>query len=147
MARNDHNQSSDDLLEKLVTDRTGEKGDRDLLVALGLLVTCGPADLDEFEGQYRRQRPDLRHTVQSNLTLLSLIEPRTGMPDPRPQRAAVRCTGADEGRSSTSSLSAPKAISPAAGTQPMALRRRESDDEMDCGNCGPGGVACRLHQG
>jgi hypothetical protein len=77
------------LLEKLVTDRTGEKGDRDLLVALGLLVTAGPADLDELEGAYRCLRPELRHTVRSNLTLLSLIEPRAGMPDPRPRRHAV----------------------------------------------------------
>lgn len=77
------------LLEKLVTDRTGEKGDRDLLVALGLLMTAGRADLDELEGAYTRLRPELRHTVRSNLTLLSLVEPRTGMPDPRPRRAAV----------------------------------------------------------
>ena len=77
------------LLEKLVTDRTGEKGDRDLLVALGLLMTAGPADLDELDGAYRRLRPELRHAVRSNLTLLSLIEARTGMPDPRPRRADV----------------------------------------------------------
>jgi hypothetical protein len=77
------------LLEKLVTDRTGEKGDRDLLVALGLLMTAGPADLDELDRAYRRLRPELRHTVRSNLTLLSLIEARTGMPDPRPRRADV----------------------------------------------------------
>ncbi len=77
------------LLEKLVTDRTGEKGDRDLLVALGLLLTAGGADLDEFDEACRRLRPELRHAVRSNLTLLSLLEPRTGMPDPRPQRAAI----------------------------------------------------------
>lgn len=77
------------LLEKLVTDRTGEKGERDLLVALGLLITARPADLDELEAAYRRLRPELRHTVRSNLTILSLMQPRPGMPDPRPQRAAV----------------------------------------------------------
>jgi len=77
------------LLEKLVTDRTGEKGDRDLLVALGLLMTAGPADQDELEAAYRRLRRELRHTVRSNLTLLSLVEPRVGMPDPRPWRHAV----------------------------------------------------------
>ena len=77
------------LLEKLVTDRTGEKGDRDLLVALGLLMTAGPADLDELESAHKRLRPELRHTVRSNLTILSLMEPRTGMPDPRPRRHAV----------------------------------------------------------
>jgi hypothetical protein len=90
------------LLEKLVTDRTGVKGDRDLLVALGLLMTAGPADLDELDGAYRRLRPDLRHTVRSNLTLLSLLEAMTGMPDPRPRRAAVaallrRLEAGDEG--------------------------------------------------
>jgi hypothetical protein len=77
------------LLEKLVTDRTGEKGDRDLLVALGLLMTVGPGDHDELDAAYRGLRPELRHTVRSNLTLLSLLEPRTGMPDPRPWRHAV----------------------------------------------------------
>jgi hypothetical protein len=77
------------LLEKLVTDRTGEKGERDLLVALGLIVTMGPADFDELSVAYERLRPELQHTVRSNLTLLSLIEARTGMPDPRPQRTAV----------------------------------------------------------
>ena len=77
------------LLEKLVTDRTGEKGDRDLLVALGLLLTTQPEDLEELDGAYRRLRPELRHIVRSNLTVLSLIEAREGMPDPRPHRAAV----------------------------------------------------------
>jgi hypothetical protein len=77
------------LLEKLVTDRSGEKGDRDLLVALGLIVTAGPADFDELILAYGRLRGELRHTVRSNLTVLSLIEARTGMPDPRPRRAAV----------------------------------------------------------
>jgi hypothetical protein len=77
------------MLEKLVTDRSGEKGDRDLLVALGLLMTAGPADLDEFDAAYANLRPELRHAVRSNLTVLSLLEPRTGMPDPRPQRMAV----------------------------------------------------------
>jgi hypothetical protein len=33
--------------------------------------------------------PELRHAVRSGLTVLSLLEPRSGMPDPRPQRAAV----------------------------------------------------------
>jgi hypothetical protein len=77
------------LLEKLITDRTGEKGDRDLLVALGLLMTAAPADLLELEVTYTRLRPELRHVVRSNLTLLSLLAPREGMPDPRPQRSEV----------------------------------------------------------
>jgi hypothetical protein len=77
------------LLEKLVTDRTGEKGERDLLVALGLLIVAGPADIDELAAGYRRLRPELRHVVRSNLTLLSLLEPRPGMPDPHARRADV----------------------------------------------------------
>lgn len=74
------------LLEKLITDRTGEKGERDLLVALALLATAGPGDLEELERAYRRLRAELRHAVRSNLTILSLLEPRSGMPDPRPRR-------------------------------------------------------------
>lgn len=77
------------LLEKLVTDRTGEKGERDLLVALGLLMAASPADLDEMDAMDRHLKPELRHAVRSNLTLLSLMEPRTGMPDPRPWRVEV----------------------------------------------------------
>jgi hypothetical protein len=77
------------LLEKLVTDRTGEKGDRDLLVALGLLMTAEAADLEELAGAYGRLRPDLRYAVRSNLTRLSLLDARAGMPDPAPQRRAV----------------------------------------------------------
>ena len=77
------------LLEKLVTDRTGDKGERDLLVALGLIVTAAPADFDELGLAYLGLRPELQHTVRSNLTLLSLIEARAGMPDPGPQRTRV----------------------------------------------------------
>jgi hypothetical protein len=77
------------LLEKLVTSRTGEKGERDLLVALGVLATSAPGDLDEMETLYRRLRPELRHVVRSNLAILSLLAPRSGMPDPGPRRAAV----------------------------------------------------------
>jgi hypothetical protein len=77
------------LLEKLVTDRTGEKGERDLLVALGVLGMSAPEDIDELESQYRRLRPELRHAVRSNLTILSLLAPRSGMPDPQARRAEV----------------------------------------------------------
>jgi hypothetical protein len=77
------------LLEKLVTDRTGEKGERDLLVALGVLATSTADDLEEVERLFRRLRPELRHTVRSNLTILSLLGPRAGMPDPGPRRAQV----------------------------------------------------------
>jgi hypothetical protein len=77
------------LLEKLVSDRTGEKGERDLLVALGVLATSADDDLDEFERLYERLRPELRHAVRSNLTILSLLAPRSGMPDPQPRRAGL----------------------------------------------------------
>src|SRR6266508_2814654 len=77
------------LLEKLVTERTGEKGERDLLVALGLLDAVSRDDLEQFDAAYRRLRPELRHAVRSNLTVLSLMDPRAGMPDPRPRRADV----------------------------------------------------------
>ncbi|HSD29464.1 MAG TPA: hypothetical protein VLL75_19330 [Vicinamibacteria bacterium] len=88
------------LLEKLVTDRTGDKGERDLLVALAVLAASTPEDLDELESLYGRLRPELRHAVRSNLTILSLLAPRSGMPDPQPRRAEVaallrRLTAAD----------------------------------------------------
>jgi hypothetical protein len=77
------------LLEKLATERSGEKGDRDLLVALGLLLLAKPADLDELDAAYRGLSLDLRHTVRSNLTILGGLERRRGMPDPGPHRATV----------------------------------------------------------
>jgi hypothetical protein len=77
------------LLEKLATERSGEKGDRDLLVALGLLLVASPTDLDELETVYRTLTSDLRRTVRSNLTVLSLLEARIGMPDPGPHREAM----------------------------------------------------------
>ena len=77
------------LLEKLATERSGEKGDRDLLVALGLLLVATDRDLTEAEEQYASLPDELRHAVRSNLATLSLIEPRPAMPDPRPHRDAV----------------------------------------------------------
>lgn len=77
------------ILEKLVTDRTGEKGDRDLLVALGLLMTASADDVSELVTTYRTLAPELRYAVRSNLTILSLLTPRPGMPDPGPERARV----------------------------------------------------------
>ncbi len=77
------------LLEKLITDRTGEKGDRDLLVALGVVATATAEDLVEFEESFSKLRPDLRHAILSNLTILSLLSPRFGMPDPEPRRAQI----------------------------------------------------------
>jgi hypothetical protein len=42
-----------------------------------------------LEGLYRHLRPELRHAVRSNLTVLSLLAPRPAMPDPQPRRAEV----------------------------------------------------------
>jgi hypothetical protein len=78
------------LLEKLVTDRTDDKGERDLLVALGLLMVISEMERQELAGACRRLRPELRHVVRSNLTLLSLLGPRPGVPDPG--RAAATST-------------------------------------------------------
>jgi hypothetical protein len=76
-------------LEKLVSDRTGEKGDRDLLVVAGLLAEMTPADFAQLERRYFGLSAELRHQVRSNLSILSLLDARPGMPDPRPQRPAV----------------------------------------------------------
>jgi hypothetical protein len=77
------------VAEKLLTDRTGEKGDRDLLVVIGLLHAMSDRDQDELEQIYRSLSPELRHVVRSNLSILALIEGRAGMPDPRPHRETV----------------------------------------------------------
>ena len=77
------------LLEKLLTDRSAEKGDRDRLVVLALVLVADAADLDEFAAIYRTIREELRHAVRSNLTILSLMDPLAGMPDPRPYRPRI----------------------------------------------------------
>lgn len=80
---------ADLMAEKLLTDRTGEKGARDLLVVAALLAVAGPADLDEMIARVGGLPAECRHTVRSSLTLLSLVEPIVGMPDPLPIRAQV----------------------------------------------------------
>ncbi len=82
--------TADLILEKLLTDRTGEKGARDLLVVAGLLVTATDADLDDVVSRAHGLSADSHHAIVSSLTVLSLIEARPGMPDPTPLRAAVR---------------------------------------------------------
>ncbi len=77
------------MLEKLVSDRTAEKGDRDLLVVLGLLLVCDDAVLDRTERTYRQLSEELQHIVRTNLALLSLARPREGMPDPSSHRDMV----------------------------------------------------------
>jgi hypothetical protein len=77
------------LLEKLLTDRSGEKGDRDLLVALGLLLVSIPSDVQELETLYRSLPGEDRYAARSALSMLSLLEPRARMPDPVPHRALI----------------------------------------------------------
>jgi len=77
------------IVEKLLTDRSGEKGDRDLLVALALLLLADAEDLGELESLYVGLAPDLRYSLRSGLSMLSLLEPRSHMPDPTPHRALI----------------------------------------------------------
>jgi hypothetical protein len=58
-------------------------------VVLGLLLVAAPADIDALVGTYASIPPDLRFTVRSNLTLLSLLDRREGMPDPGPHRGRI----------------------------------------------------------
>jgi len=77
------------LLEKLLTDRGGEKGDRDLLVALAVLLVCEPHDLEELEKLYLGLSAEFRYIARSGLSTLSLLEPRVQMPDPTLHRAFI----------------------------------------------------------
>lgn len=77
------------MLEKLVTDRTGEKGERDLAVVLGLLLAAGEDDLVELVEQYRTLPQDVQPSVVSSLTVLSLMPPVRDMPDPTRHRERV----------------------------------------------------------
>jgi hypothetical protein len=82
--------TADLLVEKLLTDRTGEKGARDLLVVAGLLATASSGDLIEAVSVARGLSAESRHAICSNLTLLSLMDARPGMPDPAACRPQVR---------------------------------------------------------
>ena len=77
------------VLEKLLTDRSGEKGERDLLVALALLLVSEATDLTELEALYRGLPPEHRYAIRSGLSTLSLLGPRLQMPDPTSNRALV----------------------------------------------------------
>jgi len=77
------------LLEKLLTERTAEKGERDLLVVVGLLVVMNDSDFEELDADFGNLPAELRYAVRSNLTVLSLMQGLEGMPDPRAQRVRV----------------------------------------------------------
>jgi hypothetical protein len=77
------------MLEKLLTDRTGEKGARDLLVVAGLLEVASSADLAELIALARDLPAESVHALRSSLTVLSLMESQPGMPDPVPFRSSI----------------------------------------------------------
>jgi len=77
------------LLEKLISERSAIKGERDLLVVMGLLLTCSPVDLQQLRLRYGTLPAEMQHAICSNLSLLSLMEPLTDMPDPRPHRKQI----------------------------------------------------------
>jgi len=70
------------LIEKLLTERSGLKGERDLLVALGLLMHCREPDVVEVTEIFRQLPSDARTTLLANLAVLSLMRPLPAMPDP-----------------------------------------------------------------
>jgi len=77
------------LLEKLVTDRTGEKGDRDLLVCAGLIEVSTPGDLDELVETLAGLSKEIKQTIRANLSSLSLLPKLAGMPDPELSRGPI----------------------------------------------------------
>lgn len=77
------------VIEKLLSDRGGLKGTRDLLVVAGLLGFATSGDVAEIETLFAGLDDELRHTVRSNLVVLSLLQPLIDMPDPRAARPAV----------------------------------------------------------
>ena len=77
------------LLEKLLTERSGLKGERDLLVALGLLMVSDDADLQEAVEIFSDLTSEQRATVVGGLTVLSLMKPIPEMPDPSAAREHV----------------------------------------------------------
>ncbi len=77
------------LLEKLLTERSGIKGERDLLVALALLLIINEQEKTEFLMSYGKLDPELRQQILTNLTLLSALPPHHAMPDPRPCRQMI----------------------------------------------------------
>jgi len=76
-------------VEKLLTERSGLKGERDLLVALGLLMVCDESDLLEIARIFQTMPSEARGMVLGNLAVLSLMQPLPGMPNPTQGREAV----------------------------------------------------------
>jgi hypothetical protein len=81
---------ADLMAEKLLTDRTEEKGVRDLLVVAGMLIAASSDDLDELVRVAGSLSFESRHAICSALTVLSLMEGRVAMPAPAPVRVMVK---------------------------------------------------------
>jgi hypothetical protein len=81
--------AADLIVEKLLTDRTGEKGARDLLVVAGMLAVANTDDLDDVVRVTLGLSEESRYAISSSLTVLSLMHARPGMPDPVPMRHEV----------------------------------------------------------
>lgn len=77
------------FIEKLRSERSGLKGERDLLVALGLLGLMSGTDLEECLELIRALNVEQRNSILVNLTVLSLMKAIPGMPDPVEGRADV----------------------------------------------------------
>jgi hypothetical protein len=77
------------MIEKLLTERSGIKGERDLLVALGLLQVSTEDDWSEFVRLAGDLSAEQRHGMVSNLTVLSLMKPMAEMPDPTVMRQEI----------------------------------------------------------
>jgi hypothetical protein len=80
---------ADLILEKLMTDRTGEKGVRDLLVVAGLLAVTTETDVDAVVSGAADLPNDVRYAVRSGLTVLSLMAGVRDMPDPSAVRGQL----------------------------------------------------------
>jgi hypothetical protein len=78
------------IVEKLLTDRTGEKGARDLLVVAGLFTVATGADLRDVLSVVRELSAESRHEIRSSLTVLSLMNGHPNMPEPSQVRREVQ---------------------------------------------------------
>ncbi len=77
------------LIEKLLTERAGLKGQRDLLVALGLLLVSRRDDVDEVAERFAELSDEQKKTVIGSLAILSLMGSVPDMPDPGPAREEI----------------------------------------------------------
>ena len=77
------------LIEKLLTERAGLKGQRDLLVALGLLLVSRRDDVDEVTERFVELSDEQKKTVIGSLAILSLMGSAPEMPDPARAREEI----------------------------------------------------------